>query len=71
MLQSENVLSDARKVASSQKLLGVTEALVDAGRSAPVETMRAKIQLQTDQRQQQNDQMNLEQATLQAKKAAD
>jgi len=70
MLDAESIKADERKVTSSQKLLGITQALVDAGKSAPVEIMRSKIQLQTDQRQLLNDQVQRDQAILQAKNFA-
>ncbi len=70
MLDVESIKVDERKVASSQKLLDVTQALVDAGKSAPIEIMRSKIQLQEDQRQLLNDQVLRDQALLQAKNFA-
>ena len=70
MLAAESIKADERKVASSKKLVDVTQALVDAGKSAPVEIMRAKIQYQTDERQLQNDQVLRDQAILQAKNFA-
>jgi outer membrane protein TolC len=70
MLDAESIKVDERKVASSQKLLEITQALVDAGKSAPIEIMRSKIQLQEDQRQLLNDQVLRDQAVLQAKNFA-
>jgi outer membrane protein TolC len=67
MQDGEFIKSDERKVASSRKLVDITQALVDAGKSAAVDIMRTKIQLQTDERQLQNDQILREQALLQAK----
>lgn len=61
---------EQRKVASTQKLLDITQALVDAGKSAPVEVMRTKIRFQADQRQFENAQVSLEKSQLQAKNFA-
>ena len=54
MLGEESIGVEERKVAATKKLLEVTQALVRAGKSAPVETMRAKIRLQTSERSLQN-----------------
>jgi len=70
-LETESVEADQRKVDSSKRLLDVTQALVQAGKSASVDIMRAKIQLQEDQRRLENDVVQREQALLQAKQFAD
>jgi outer membrane protein TolC len=67
MLGEESIKVDERKVASSQKLLEVTQALIKAGKSAAVDSMRAKLTLQDDERQLQNDQVIRDQAILNAK----
>jgi len=68
VMQAEEAIQVAkRKADSSQKLLDVTQALVNAGKSAPVETMRAKITLQTDQRALNNAMVTHNQAILTAK----
>ncbi len=54
ILGEESIKVEERKVKSSQKLLDITQALVQAGKKAPVETMRAKIRTQDDERQLQN-----------------
>lgn len=54
MLAHESIKVEERKVTSSQKLLDITQALVTAGKKAAVETMRARIRKQTDDRQLQN-----------------
>src|SRR5207248_902965 len=54
MLGDESIKVEERKVASSRKLLDITQAMVQGGKTAAVETMRAKIRLQTDERQLQN-----------------
>lgn len=67
MQGEETIKVEERKVNSSRKLLDVTQALVQAGKAAPVETMRAKIRTQTDQRQLQNAIVSRDQAVLNAK----
>lgn len=68
VLQAEESLQvQQRKLTSTQKLLDVTQALVKAGRSAPVETMRAKIRLQSEERALQNAQVARDKAVLAAK----
>ena len=67
MLGDEDIQVEKRKVASSKALNDVTVALVEAGKLAPVEAMRSKIQLQTDQRTLQNAQTNWQKALLNAK----
>lgn len=67
MLGVESIQVEQRKVASSQKLLDVTQALVDAGKTAPVETMRAKIRLQRDQRLLHNALVTKDRSVLTAK----
>lgn len=67
MLGDESILVEERKVAASRRLVEITQALVEAGKSAPVETMRAKIRSQTDERQLQNAVTARDQAILNAK----
>jgi len=67
MLDDESIDVAARKAASSRKLLEVTQALVDAGKSAPVDAMRAKLTLQEDERQLNNAVVIRDQAVLNAK----
>jgi len=67
MQGEESIRVEERKAASSKKLVEITQALVDAGRTAPVETMRAKIRAQTDERQLQNALTQRDQAILNAK----
>jgi len=67
MQGNEAIQVAERKLQSSQKLLDVTQALVDAGKLAPVERMRAKIVVQTDTRQLENTTVSRDQALLQAK----
>ena len=45
VLGGESVKLEERQVASVQKVQDVTSALVDAGKSAPVDLMRSKINL--------------------------
>jgi outer membrane protein TolC len=63
----ELVKVEERRVTSSRKLLDVTKALVDAGRSAPVETMRAKLRTQSAERQLENARLTLAKAIMAAK----
>ncbi len=67
MLGEESIKVEERKVLSSQKLLDITRALVDAGKKAPVETTRAKIRTQDDERQLQNATVTREKAVSTAK----
>lgn len=67
MLGQESIKVEERRVQSSQKLLDVTQALVDAGKTAPVETMRAKIRLQSNQRQLHNALVSKEKSVVNAK----
>lgn len=68
MLGEESIRVDERKADSSRKLLDITQALVQAGKKAPVETMRAKIRTQSDERQLQNTRVLRDQSILNAKK---
>ncbi len=63
----ESIQVAQRKLSSSEKLQGVTEALVDAGRLPAVEKMRARIRTQTDVRQVQNALVSRDKAMLSAK----
>jgi outer membrane protein len=54
MQGDESIRVEERKVASSSKLQDITQALVQAGKKAPVELMRARIVTQTDERQLEN-----------------
>lgn len=67
MLGEESIKVEERKSESSQKLLDVTQALVEAGKTAPVETMRARIRVQTDRRRLHNAKITRDQAVLSAK----
>ena len=67
MLGDELIKVEQRKLASSQKLLEITQAMVQGGKTAPVETMRAKIRLQDDERQLQNAIVNRATSVLSAK----
>jgi outer membrane protein len=67
MQQEELIHVNQRKADASRKLLDVTQALVDAGKSAPVETARTKIQWQTDLRTLENSVTARDQAKLSAK----
>ena len=67
MQSEESINVEQRKVNSTRKLLDVTQALVEAGKSAPVETMRAKINLQVDERQLLDAQVTRDKAILSAK----
>ena len=67
MQDSQTIQVDQRLVESSRKLLAITEALVHAGKSAPIDTARTKITLQQNERQLQNDTVLRNQAMLNAK----
>jgi len=54
MQAEEAIRVEQRKTTSSQKLLDVTEALVDAGRTAAIEATRARLRVQEAERQLQN-----------------
>jgi len=70
MLGEESIKVEERKVASSRKLLDITQALVQAGKTAPVERMRAKIREQEDERQLENAQTTYDKAIMSAKNFA-
>jgi outer membrane protein TolC len=70
VLGEESVKVEERQLASLQKLVDVTKALVDAGKAAPVELMRAKIRLQVEQSQLDNVTAQRDQAILNAKNFA-
>jgi outer membrane protein len=67
MLGEESIQVEERKVSSSRKLGDITQALVQAGKAAPVEVMRTKIQTQTDERQLENAEVGRDKAILVAK----
>jgi outer membrane protein TolC len=67
MLTQEFIKVEERKSNSSRKLLDITQALVQAGKKAAVETMRAKIRKQADERQLQNAFVNRDKAIAGAK----
>jgi outer membrane protein TolC len=67
VLSQESILVEERKVASARKLLDITEALVNAGKKAPVETTRARIRLQSDERQLHNARVRKERSLMSAK----
>ena len=67
MLKEEGIKVEKRKVDSSRSLHEVTVALVEAGKLAPVESMRSKIRLQTDERQLRNADVDRQKAILNAK----
>ena len=67
MLGEESIKVQERIVSSSRKLQEITQALVQAGKTAPVELERAKIQTQTNQRQLENAEVSRDKAILLAK----
>jgi outer membrane protein len=67
MLGEESIKVEQRKVESSKKLLDITQALVQGGKTAPIETMRAKIRLQEDERQLENAMTTRDKSILSAK----
>lgn len=67
ILGDESIKVEERKVASAKRLLDVTQALVDAGKLPAVETMRAKIRLQRDDRQRESAVVQYDKAVLIAK----
>ncbi len=67
MVSEEFIKVEQRKFDSTRKLLDITQALVDAGKSAPVDAMRAKLNLQVDQRSLENAITQREKAILSAK----
>lgn len=66
MLAEESIKVEERKAASSQKLLDITQALVQAGKKAAVETMRARIRKQSDDRLLQNARVSRDKAVASA-----
>src|SRR5258706_470157 len=67
MLGEESIRVEERKTLSSRKLLDITQALVQAGKKAPVETMRARLRTQDDERQLQNATVNRDKSIAIAK----
>lgn len=68
VMQAEEAIKvEQRKAGSSQKLLDVTEALVDAGRTAAIEATRARLRVQEADRQLQNAVTQKLQAEISAK----
>ncbi len=67
MLNEESIKVEKRKVQASRALNDVTVALVQAGKLAPVESMRSKIRLQADERRLANAEVNYQKSVLNAK----
>jgi outer membrane protein len=67
MLGDESIDVEHRRVQASKQLLEITQALVSSGKMAGVETMRARIRLQGDQRQYLNAVTQRDKAALNAK----
>jgi outer membrane protein TolC len=67
ILGRETIEVEERKVQSAKKLMDITQALVQAGRLAPVETMRTKIRVQRDERLLENARVSWQQAVSDAK----